>query len=289
MEIGDYVIVHVGFAISKVDEAEAQRTFEALREMSQLEELEWMKDADPAGRAPGGGAAMRYLTEYRDAHIARALAKEIRQTATRSWMMMEVCGGQTHTIVKQGLDELPEGAVEMVHGPGCPVCVTPLEQIDRALKLAATPGVISHVSFGDMLRVPGSECDLFQVRARGGNVRIVYSPLDALELAIKNPDRADRLLRRRLRDDGAGERDGGVAGRAELGVKNFSVLVSHVTRAAGDAGHPRRARQSGAGLSGRRARLHGDGIHGVRADRGDVPRADRRDRLRTGGPAGRDV
>jgi hydrogenase expression/formation protein HypD len=101
---------------------------------------------------------------------------------------MEVCGGQTHTIVKQGLNDLLEGAVEMIHGPGCPVCVTPLEQIDKALALAARPDVL-FTSFGDMLRVPGSECDLLQVRARGGQVHVVYSPLDALELPIRRPDR----------------------------------------------------------------------------------------------------
>ena len=131
---------------------------------------------------------MKYLSEYRDPAIARALIDRIKRTATRQWTLMEVCGGQTHTIVRQGLDELLEGAVEMIHGPGCPVCVTPLEQIDKALALAARPDVI-FTSFGDMLRVPGSECDLLQVRARGGDVRVVYSPLDALELAQRNPDK----------------------------------------------------------------------------------------------------
>ncbi|HUO52790.1 MAG TPA: hydrogenase formation protein HypD [Gemmatimonadaceae bacterium] len=170
---------------------------------------------------------MKYLSEYRDAHIARALAKEIRATATRTWTMMEVCGGQTHTIVKQGLDELTEGAVEMIHGPGCPVCVTPLEQIDRALDLAARPGVVL-TSFGDMLRVPGSECDLFQIRARGGNVRIVYSPLDALELAQKNPDK--EIVFFAVGFETTAPANAMAVWRArELGVKNFSVLVSHVT------------------------------------------------------------
>lgn len=102
---------------------------------------------------------MKFLDEYRDGAIARALAAQIRRTATRRWVLMEVCGGQTHTIVKQGLDELLGDAVEMIHGPGCPVCVTPLEQIDKALELASRPDVI-FTSFGDMLRVPGSECDL---------------------------------------------------------------------------------------------------------------------------------
>ena len=170
---------------------------------------------------------MKYLSEYRHAGIARALAKEIRAAATRQWVMMEVCGGQTHTIVKQGLDELTEGAVEMVHGPGCPVCVTPLEQIDRALALAARPGVVL-TSFGDMLRVPGSECDLFQIRARGGNVRIVYSPLDALELARKNPDK--EIVFFAVGFETTAPANAMAVHRArELGVTNFSVLVSHVT------------------------------------------------------------
>src|SRR3989304_5946110 len=109
---------------------------------------------------------MKYLTEYRDSVVARSLIARIRGAATRRWVLMEVCGGQTHTIVKQGLDELLGNAVEMIHGPGCPVCVTPLEQIDKALAPAARPEVI-FTSFGDMLRVPGSECDLQQVRSRG--------------------------------------------------------------------------------------------------------------------------
>ena len=114
---------------------------------------------------------MRYLNEYRDPALARTLVRQILQTATRRWVLMEVCGGQTHTIVKQGLDELLAPAVEMIHGPGCPVCVTSLEQIDKALLLAARPDVL-FTSFGDMLRVPGSECDLQQIRARGGDVRV---------------------------------------------------------------------------------------------------------------------
>ena len=131
---------------------------------------------------------MKYLSEYRDGTIGRAIADRIRATATKQWMIMELCGGQTHTIVRQGIDELLSGVVEMIHGPGCPVCVTPLEQIDRAVHLASRPDVIL-TSFGDMLRVPGSECDLLQVRARGGAIRVVYSPLDAVKMAIDNPDK----------------------------------------------------------------------------------------------------
>jgi hydrogenase expression/formation protein HypD len=170
---------------------------------------------------------MKYLDEYRDAAIVRSLAERIRRTATRPWVLMEVCGGQTHTIVKQGLDELLGDAVEMIHGPGCPVCVTPLEQIDKAIRLAQDPSVI-FTSFGDMLRVPGSECDLQQVRSRGGTVRVVYSPLDALQLAIKNPDRQVVFFAVGF-ETTAPANAMAVLRAKELGVRNFSVLVSHVT------------------------------------------------------------
>jgi hydrogenase expression/formation protein HypD len=170
---------------------------------------------------------VKYLSEYRDGKIARRLAAEVRRTASRRWVLMEVCGGQTHTIVKQGIDELLDGAVEMIHGPGCPVCVTPLEQIDRALHLAEQPNVI-FTSFGDMLRVPGSHSDLFQVRARGGDVRIVYSPLDALQLAQQHPDK--EIVFFAVGFETTAPANAMAVWRAhELGVRNFSVLVSHVT------------------------------------------------------------
>ncbi len=170
---------------------------------------------------------MRYLSEYRDPVVARGLIDRIRKTATRQWVLMEVCGGQTHTIVKQGINELLGEAVEMIHGPGCPVCVTPLEQIDKALALAARPDVI-FTSFGDMLRVPGSDCDLQQVRARGGQVRVVYSPLDALELARANPDR--QVVFFAVGFETTAPANAMAVWRAkELGVPNFSILVSHVT------------------------------------------------------------
>jgi hydrogenase expression/formation protein HypD len=170
---------------------------------------------------------MKYLSEYRDGGVAQGLIARIKQSATRPWTLMEVCGGQTHTIVRQGLDELLGDAVEMIHGPGCPVCVTPLEQIDKALALAARPEVI-FTSFGDMLRVPGSECDLLQVRARGGNVRVVYSPLDALELAIRTPEK--QVVFFAVGFETTAPANAMAVWRArELGVPNFSVLVSHVT------------------------------------------------------------
>jgi hydrogenase expression/formation protein HypD len=170
---------------------------------------------------------VKYLSEYRDADIAKSLIARIKARATRRWTLMEVCGGQTHTIVRQGLDELLEGAVEMIHGPGCPVCVTPLEQIDKALAIAARPEVI-FTSFGDMLRVPGSDCDLQQVRARGGAVRVVYSPLDALALAQQHPDK--EVVFFAVGFETTAPANAMAVWRArDLGVKNFSVLVSHVT------------------------------------------------------------
>jgi hydrogenase expression/formation protein HypD len=173
---------------------------------------------------------MKYLTEFRDSEIARSLAQEIRRVTTRPWKIMEVCGGQTHSIIKNGIDQmLPEGphaSVEMIHGPGCPVCVTPLELIDKALAIASQPGVI-FCSFGDMLRVPGSEGDLFQVKGRGGDVRVVYSPLDAVDLAVKNPDRQVVFF-------GVGFETTAPANAMSVhiakrrGLRNFSLLVSHV-------------------------------------------------------------
>ena len=170
---------------------------------------------------------MKYLSEYRDPVLARSLVDRIRSTATRPRVLMEVCGGQTHTIVRQGLPELLRDSVEMIHGPGCPVCVTPLEQIDRALHLASLPEVI-FTSFGDMLRVPGSECDLLQIRSRGGEVRVVYSPLDALEIARREPDR--EVVFFAVGFETTAPANAMAVWRArELGVRNFSVLVSHVT------------------------------------------------------------
>ena len=129
---------------------------------------------------------MKYLDEYRDPKLAGQLSRQIHKITTRPWVIMEVCGGQTHAIVKFGIDTLLPDKIELVHGPGCPVCVTPLEMIDRALAIAAQKDVI-FCSFGDMLRVPGSKTDLLSVKAQGGDVRIVYSPLDALKIAQDNP------------------------------------------------------------------------------------------------------
>src|SRR6201994_428710 len=131
---------------------------------------------------------MKYLDEYRDGDVAKKIVGEMRRIQTRPWVLMEVCGGQTHSIVKNGIDRLlPEG-VELVHGPGCPVCVTPLDMIDKAHSIAARPDVI-FCSFGDMLRVPGSHGDLFTLKSKGADIRVVYSPLDCLKIAGANPDK----------------------------------------------------------------------------------------------------
>src|SRR6202790_2839648 len=131
---------------------------------------------------------MKYLDEYRDSEAARKLAAAIARTVTRPWTIMEVCGGQTHTIVKYGIDEILPKEIELVHGPGCPVCVTCLEMIDRAHAIASRPDVI-FCSFGDMLRVLGSRGDLLQLKSQGSDVRIVYSPLDAVNIAAAHPER----------------------------------------------------------------------------------------------------
>jgi hydrogenase expression/formation protein HypD len=169
---------------------------------------------------------MKYVDEFRDADIARKLLDEIHRVTTRPWSLMEVCGGQTHTLVKQGIDEaLPKG-VRMIHGPGCPVCVTPLEQIDKALVIAARPDVI-FTSYGDMLRVPGSTTDLLSLKARGADVRIVYSPLDAVRIAAANPDRQVVFFAIGF-ETTAPANAMAVFQAARLGLTNFSVLVSHV-------------------------------------------------------------
>lgn len=169
---------------------------------------------------------MKYLDEFRDPALAHKLFAQIRQMTTRKWVMMEVCGGQTHSIIRHGIDQLLPESIELVHGPGCPVCVTPLEMIDKALAIAARPGVI-FCSFGDMLRVPGSEKDLFRVKSEGGDVRVVYSPLDALTIARKNPDREVVFFGIGF-ETTAPANAMAVFQARQQGVKNFSMLVSHV-------------------------------------------------------------
>ena len=169
---------------------------------------------------------MKYLDEYRDPALALRLVQEIRRGATRPWVLMEICGGQTHTLVKYGIEELIGERIELVHGPGCPVCVTPLEILDKAIAIASIPEVI-FVSYGDMLRVPGSQSDLFRVKAAAGDVRIAYSPMDALRLARENPRRPVVFFAVGFETTAPANATAVWQARRE-GLRNFSMLVSHV-------------------------------------------------------------
>jgi hydrogenase expression/formation protein HypD len=170
---------------------------------------------------------VKYLDEYRDADLTRKLLADLKKTITRPWTLMEVCGGQTHSIIKSGLDQMLPAEITLVHGPGCPVCVTPLEQVDKAIALAARPDVI-FTSYGDMLRVPGSTRDLFAVKAAGGDVRIVYSPLDALKIARDNPGKTIVFFAIGFETTAPANAMAVLQAKAQ-GLANFFVLVSHVT------------------------------------------------------------
>ncbi len=169
---------------------------------------------------------MKYMDEFRDAELVKRTIDEIQRTVTQPWVIMEICGGQTHSIMRHGIDQLLPEKIPLVHGPGCPVCVTPLETIDRALAIAARPEVI-FTSFGDMLRVPGSHDDLFRVKSRGGDVRMVYSPLESLEIARVNPDREVVFLAVGFETTAPGNAMALKQAAAE-GLTNYSQIVSHV-------------------------------------------------------------
>jgi hydrogenase expression/formation protein HypD len=169
---------------------------------------------------------VKYVDEYRDPEIAHALAERIKRKVTTPWVLMEVCGGQTHTIMRYGIDELIPPLVELVHGPGCPVCVTPLEMVDRAILIASLPNVI-FTSYGDMLRVPGSDSDLFQAKAKGADVRVVYSPMDAVGIARACPDRQVVFFGVGFETTAPANAMAVWQARRE-GLKNFFMLVSHV-------------------------------------------------------------
>src|SRR5215470_7257085 len=169
---------------------------------------------------------MKYVDEYRNHTVAQKLAQEIRKTVTKPWVLMEICGGQTHSIVKYGVDYLLPKEVELVHGPGCPVCVTSLEMIDKAHRIAERPDVI-FCSFGDMLRVPGSEADLLIVKSQGADIRVVYSPIDCLKIARANP--AKKVVFFAIGFETTAPANAmSVFQAKQQGVKNFSILVSHV-------------------------------------------------------------
>ena len=169
---------------------------------------------------------MKYIDEYRDADTARKLADSVRRNTTRPWTIMEICGGQTHAIIRYGLDEMLPKEITLVHGPGCPVCVTPAELIDKACEIASRPNVVL-CSFGDMLRVPGTHTDLQRVKAAGGDVRIVYSPMDALEIALDDPGKEVVFFAVGF-ETTAPANAMAVYQAKQRGVTNFSELVSHV-------------------------------------------------------------
>jgi hydrogenase expression/formation protein HypD len=169
---------------------------------------------------------MKYISEYRDARLVQTVIEEITHTMTRPWVIMEICGGQTHSIMKYGLDQLLPDGLELVHGPGCPVCVTSLEMIDKSLAIAAQPDII-FTSYGDMLRVPGSTGDLFSIRASGADVRVFYSSLDAIKIAQNNPQKQVVFFAIGF-ETTAPANAMSVMQAQKLGLKNFSLLVSHV-------------------------------------------------------------
>jgi hydrogenase expression/formation protein HypD len=169
---------------------------------------------------------MKYVDEYREEASARKMAGLINKTVKNPWTVMEICGGQTHTLLRSGIDQMLPKLVTLVHGPGCPVCVTPLEMIDRAIAIAQRPGTI-FVSFGDMMRVPGSRMDLLSVKARGGDVRMVYSPLDAVKMAAEHPDREVVFFAVGF-ETTAPANATAVYEAKRLGLSNFSILCSHV-------------------------------------------------------------
>ena len=230
---------------------------------------------------------MRYVDEYRTEEHAGRFVAAIAARTTRPWTLMEICGGQTHTLLKFGIDRLLPEAITLVHGPGCPVCVTPVEMIDRAIAIARRPEVI-FTSFGDMLRVPGTSDDLLRVKAAGGDVRIVYSPLDAVELARRHPEREVVFFAVGF-ETTAPANAAAVRQAKTLGLKNFSILCAHVlVPPAMEAilGGPGQRRP---GVPRRGARLHRHGLHRVRADRREVPHSDRGHRIRAARPAAGDL
>ena len=169
---------------------------------------------------------MKYVDEFRDAMAVQGVAKTIKETARHPWNIMEVCGGQTHSIVRYGLDRLLPSDITLIHGPGCPVCVTPIELIDAAIQLASHSDVIL-CSFGDMLRVPGSAGDLLGMKAQGGDIRIIYSPLDALDIAQANPDRQVVSFAVGF-ETTAPTHAMAVLQAEQRGLNNYSMIVSHV-------------------------------------------------------------
>lgn len=226
---------------------------------------------------------MKYIDEYRDGRVARGLASEIARVCTRPWVLMEICGGQTHTIMRYGLDELLPKGLELVHGPGCPVCVTPLETIDKAIELASRPDV-TLVSYGDMLRVPGSKSDLLCAKAKGADVRVAYSPTEAIKIAQRLPDRKVVFLAIGFETTAPANAMAAWMAKRQ-GLPNFSMLVFPC---AGPARDPRFAgftRKPHTGIHRTWPCLHDHGMRGIRRVGTRLRGPHRRWRIRTRGPA----
>ena len=200
---------------------------------------------------------MKFLDEYRDADLARNLLAEIDKAVTQPWTLMEICGGQTHSLVKNGIINLLPDKIAMVHGPGCPVCVTPVEKIDLAVKLAATPNVI-FASFGDMLRVPGSTGSLLKAKSKGADVRVVYSPMEAVQLAQKNPDKQVVFFAVGF-ETTAPANALAIKQADQLNLTNFSLLASHVLVPPAMEAILGAEDNSIQGFSGSRSCVHGNG------------------------------
>jgi hydrogenase expression/formation protein HypD len=203
---------------------------------------------------------MKYVDEYRNSREADLFANAIRQSTTQSWTLMEICGGQTHSIAKYSLQDLLPKEISLLHGPGCPVCVTPISLIDKAVHIAAQPDVI-FCSFGDMLRVPGSREDLLTVKSKGGDLRIVYSPMDALKIAQDNPQK--EVVFFAIGFETTAPANAMAIYKAKLDdIKNISFLVSQVI-VTGHSNHFGFSRKPRPGFFSGRACLYGDGIPGI--------------------------
>ena len=228
--VGEYVIVHVGFAIQRLDEASALETLRQLREARASSRRSSATASPPRGAASSRGEGtqtMKYLDEFSDPDLARQLLDQIHAATTRPWAIMEVCGGQTHSIIRHGIDQLLPDEIEMIHGPGCPVCVTPLEIIDKALAIAARPGRHLLLVRRHAAGAGQQSMDLFRIKSAGGDVRVVYSPLDALNLARENPDR--QVVFFGIGFETTAPANAMTVYQAKrLGIENFSLLVSHV-------------------------------------------------------------
>ena len=286
--VGDWVLIHVGFAMNKIGEAQAREQMRMLALLGEdevaLEEFNGILDRSGIS-TEDRETPMKYVDEFRDPHLITKAADEIRRLAEpgRHYRLMEVCGGHTHAIYRFGLKDLLPPNIELVHGPGCPVCVLPMGRIDDGLAMAEDPRVIL-TAFGDMMRVPGTRGSLLEYKARGCDVRIVYSPLDALRLAQTNPDR--HVVFFAIGFETTAPSTALTLRRAKaLGVRQLQRLLESRDDHSGDPRDPRFARHADRRVHRSRARLDGHRLPALRVDRQARGQAHRRDRIRAARPA----